>query len=125
MKIHLVAIAGQLVHSAPAQPHSLAGHGYLLAAHAHALTSGGTAALGGIGGGGGLGRVIVHLFIWHLIWRAGIGLWHIPTVGPFLVVLLIAAFAALAIVRKQRGPRWWNSRGGSTGARSGRGPRDW
>jgi hypothetical protein len=116
VKIHLLAHAGQ--------PHGLAGHGYALASHAHALTAGGTAGLGGLGGGG-LGRVIVHLFIWRLIWRAGLGLWHIPRVGPFVVVLLIAAIVALVIVRKQRGPRWWNNRGGSTGVGTGRGPRDW
>jgi hypothetical protein len=69
--------------------------------------------------------VIVHLFIWHLIWRAGLGLWHIPTVGPFVVAFLIAAIVALVIVRNHRGPRWWNNRGGSTGAGTGRGPRDW
>jgi hypothetical protein len=102
----------------------LAGQGYALAAHAHALAAGGTAALGGLGGGG-LGRVIVHLFIWRLIWRAGLGLWHIPRVGPFVVVLLVAAIVALVIVRKQRGPRRWNNRGGSTGAGTERGPRDW
>ena len=124
MKLHVFAGAHQLFHSAPAQAHSLAGHGYALAFHTHALASGGAAGLGRLGGAG-FGRMIVHLFIWHLIWRAGLGLWHVPTVGPFLVVLLIAAVAALAIVRKQRGPRWWNTRGGSTGARSGRGPRDW
>jgi hypothetical protein len=125
VKIPVFAHAGQLLHSAPAQPHSLAAHGYALAAHAHALAAGGTAGLGGLGGGGGLGRVIVHLFIWRLIWRAGLGLWHIPRVGPFVVVLLIAAIVALVIVRKQRGPRWWSNRGGSTGAGSGWGPRDW
>jgi hypothetical protein len=121
---HAFANAGQLLHGAPAQPHSLAAHGYALASHAHALSAGGTAALGGLGGGG-LGRTIVHLFIWRLIWRAGLGLWHIPTVGPFVVILLVAAIVALVIVRKQRGPRWWNNRGGSTGAGSGWGPRDW
>jgi hypothetical protein len=124
VKTHVSAHAGQLVHSAPAQAHGLAGHGYALASHAHALAAGGTASLGGLGGGG-LGRLIVHLFIWRLIWRAGLALWHVPTVGPFLVVLLIAAIAGLVIVRKQRGPRWWSSRGGSTGAGTGRGPRNW
>jgi hypothetical protein len=125
VKTHVFDSAGQISHSAPAQPHSLAGHGYALAAHAHALAAGATAGLGRLGGGG-LGRLIVHLFIWRLIWRAGLGLWHIPRVGPFVVVLLVAAMVALVIVRKQRGPRWWRSnRGSSTGARDGRGPRDW
>jgi hypothetical protein len=123
VKIQVFANAGQLFHSAPAQAQSLAGHGYALAYHTHALAVGGAAGLGL--GGGGFGRVIVRLFIWHLIWRAGLGLWRIPTVGPFVVVLLIAAIVALGIVRKHRGPRWWNNRGGSTGAGTGRGPRDW
>jgi hypothetical protein len=124
VEFHVLANAGQLLHSAPAQAHSLAGHGYALAFHTHALAASGAVGIGRIGGGG-FGRAIVHLFIWHLIWRAGLGLWHIPTVGPFVVVLLIAAIVALAIVRKQRGPRWWNNRGGSTGAETGSGPRDW
>src|SRR5215813_15008337 len=88
---------GQLFHSAPAQAHSLAGHGYTLAFHTHALAAGGTVGLGGLGGGGGLGSVLVHLLIWRLIWRVGLGLWHIPTVGPFVVLLLIAVIVALAI----------------------------
>ena len=125
VKIHVMAHAGQLFHGASAPPHGLAAHGYALADHVHSVAAGGTASLGGLGGGGGIGRLIVHLFIWHLIWRAGLGLWHIPTVGPFLVVLIIAAIVALGILRKQRGPRWWSSRGGSTRAGTGWGPRDW
>lgn len=90
----------------------------------HVLASG-TAGLGRFGGGGGLGHFLVHLFIWHLIWRGGRDLWHVPVAGPFLVVLLIAAVVALVILRKQRGPRWWNNRGGSTGTGTGGAPRDW
>jgi hypothetical protein len=90
----------------------------------YALAAGGAAGLGRFGGGG-LGHFIVRLFIWHLIWRAGRDLWRIPAVGPFIVVLLIAGVVALVILRRQRGPRWWNNRGGSTGAGTGTGPRDW
>jgi hypothetical protein len=122
---YVFANAGRLFQSVPAQAHSLAGHGSVLAGHAHTLAAGGVAGAGGLGGGGGFGRVLVHLFIWRLIWRAGLSLWHIPTVGPFVVILLIVAIVAVVIVRKQRGPRWWNNRGGSTGAGTGRGPRDW
>lgn len=100
---------------AGAQAHTLPGHGYALASHAHALAL----------GGAGIGSLIVHLVIWHLIWRAGLALWHIPTVGPYLVVLLIVAVVGLGAVRRRRGPRWWNNRGGSTGYGTGRGPRDW
>jgi hypothetical protein len=124
VKLHVFASAHQLFHSAPAQAHSLAGHGYALAVHTHALAAGGTAGLGRLGGAG-FGRMIVHLLVWHLIWRAVLRLWYIPVAGPFVVVLLIAAIVALVIVRKHRGPRWWNNRGGSTGAGTGRGPRDW
>jgi hypothetical protein len=125
VEFHVLANAGQLLQSAPEQAHSLAGAGSALAFHAHALAAGGAVGVGRIGGGGGFGRAIVHLFIWHLVWRAGLGLWRIPAVGPFVVVLLIAAIVALVIVRRQRGPRWWNNRGGSTGAGTGSGPRDW
>ena len=118
------ANAGRLLLSVPAQAHGLAGHGSVLASHPHTLAAVGVAGRGSLGGGG-FGRVIVHLFIWRLIWRAGLSLWHIPTVGPFVVIVLIVAIVALVILRKQRGPRWWNNRGGSTGAGTGRGPRDW
>ena len=123
VRFQVLANAGQLFHGAPAQAHSIAGHGYVLAVHTHTLAAGGAAAIGGLGGG--LGSALVHLFIWHLIWRAGFALWRIPTVGPFLVVFLIVAIVALGIVRRRRGPRWWNNRGGSTGAGTGSGPRDW
>jgi hypothetical protein len=124
VKVYDSANVGQFFHTVPAQAHSLAGHGYALAFHMHGLAAGGAAGVGRLGGGG-FGRAIVHLFIWHLIWRAGLSLWHIPDVGPFVVLLLIAAIVALVIVRKRRGPRWWNNRGGSTGAGTGWGPRDW
>ena len=96
-----MAHAGQLFQGASAPPHGLAAHGYALADHVHSVAAGGTASLGGLGGGGGIGRLIVHLFIWHLIWRAGLGLWHIPTVGPFLVAAIIAAVVALGILRRR------------------------
>jgi hypothetical protein len=71
----------------------------------HALALGAAVALGGLGGvgrGGGLGRAIVHLFIWRLIWRAGLGLWRVPAVGPFLVVLVGVAIVALIVFRSGR-----------------------
>ena len=125
METHALGTAGQLLRSAAAQLHGLAGHDHTLASDAHARTAGAVASLGRFGGGGGFGRALVHLFIWRLIWRAGLGLWRIPTVGPFVVVLLIAVIVTLVILRRQRGPRWWSRRGGSTGAGTGRGPRDW
>ena len=66
------------------------------------LAVGGAVGLGGIGGGGGLGRAIAHLVIWHLIWRAGLGLWRVPAVGPFLVVALGLVIVALIVARARR-----------------------
>ena len=74
-------------------------------------------------GGAGIGGLIVHLFIWHFIWRLMFAVWHIPTFGPFIFVAIIAAFIGHGIWRRQRGPR--RRRGGSTGYGTGSGPRDW
>lgn len=88
-----------------------------------------------LGGGGGLGRVLIHLIIWRLLWRAGLALWRVPTFGPPLAILLGIAVLALIIIRSQRGPGWWKRGGGSSGGRTGAGrggagpgdggPRDW
>ena len=45
-------------------------------------------------GGGGLGRFLVHVCIWHLIWRAALALWRIPTFGPVIFVVLVIALVA-------------------------------
>ena len=75
-------------------------------------------------GGGGLAHFLVRLFIWHEIWRLGRELWHIPTFGPIIVILLGLAVVALSILRSRGGPGWLSRRrGGRTG--SGTGPRDW
>jgi hypothetical protein len=79
-------------------------------------------------GGGGLGSLIVHIIIWHEIWRLIRYVWRIPTVGPFLVILVIAALVAAGIWRRQRGPFLRRRQGsGSTGPGTGSdsGPRDW
>jgi hypothetical protein len=92
-------------------------------------------------GGGGIGSLIVHLFIWHEIFRLVFFLWRIHTVGPFLVVFLglgLIGFLAWRQGRRpfgrRRGPiRWGRRRGsdsagygtGSTGHGTGGGPRDW
>jgi hypothetical protein len=52
VKSHVLANAGQFFHSAHAQAHSLAGHGYAMASHTHALAAGGAAGLGRLGGEG-------------------------------------------------------------------------
>jgi hypothetical protein len=77
-------------------------------------------------GGGGLGGWIVHIIIWHEIWRLIRYVWHIHTFGPFIVLLIIAALIGASIWRRQRGG-WMTRRGnrGSTGYGTGTGPRDW
>jgi hypothetical protein len=86
-------------------------------------------------GGGGIGSLLIHLFIWHEIFRLFRYLWRIPTFGPFIVVLLGLILVGLIVWRQSgrpmsRGPiRWGRRRSGSTsyGSGSGRdtGPRDW
>ena len=86
-----------------------------------------------LGGGGGLAHLILRLFIWHAIWRLGLLIWRVPTVGPGLVVLIVLALVALAIFRAGRGRGWpgpgWpgRGRGDPFGDRAGgkAGPRDW
>jgi hypothetical protein len=74
-------------------------------------------------GGGGIGGLIIHLIIWHLIWRLLMIVWHIHTFGPIIFFALIAAFIGYRIWRQQRGPR--RRRGGYAGTGTGSGPRDW
>ena len=86
-------------------------------------------------GGGGIGSLLIHLFIWHEIFRLFRYLWHIHTFGPFIVVLLGLIIVGLIVWRQSGGPmsrgpiRWGRRRGGSTGYGSGssrdRSPRDW
>ena len=86
-----------------------------------------------LGGGGGLAHLILKLFIWHAIWRFGLLIWRVPTVGPVLVLLIVLALVALAIFRARRGRGWpgpsWpgRERGDPFGDRAGgeAGPRDW
>ncbi len=86
-----------------------------------------------LGGGGGLAHLLIRLFIWHLIWRLGLLIWRVPTVGPELVVVIVIALVVLAILRSRRGSGWPGSRW--PGRRPGNpfrdrtsdeaGPRDW
>jgi hypothetical protein len=82
-------------------------------------------------GGGGIASLIVHLFIWHEIFRLVRFLWHIHTFGPFIVVALGLLLVGATIWRRSHGrPRWgglrWGRRrSGSGGYGSGSGPRDW
>ncbi len=86
-----------------------------------------------LGGGGGLAHLLVRLLIWHAIWRLGLLIWRVPTVGPVLVLLIVLAVVALAIFRASRGrgrpgPGWpGRGREDPFGDRTGgnAGPRDW
>jgi hypothetical protein len=77
-------------------------------------------------GGGGIGSLLVHLFIWHLVWRFVFTVWRIHTFGPVIVGLIVAAVVALGILRSRRGPGWWRRpRGGWMRHGTGDGRRDW
>jgi uncharacterized membrane protein YgcG len=92
-------------------------------------------------GGGGIGSLIIHLFIWHEIFRLVLLLWRIHTFGPFIVLLLGLVLVGVIVWRKGRGPIRWgrgpirrgrrrSSRStsygsGSSGYGTGGGPRDW
>jgi hypothetical protein len=75
-------------------------------------------------GGGGIGGLLIHLFIWHAIWRLMFFVWHIHTFGPFIFFAIIAAFIGYGIWRRQGGGLL-RRRGGSSGYGTGSGPRDW
>ncbi len=77
-------------------------------------------------GGGGIASLLIHLFIWHEIFRLFRYLWRIPTFGPFIVVLLGLILVGVIVWRQSGRPtRWSGRRGGSAGYGNGRGPRDW
>jgi hypothetical protein len=77
-------------------------------------------------GGGGIGSLLVHLFIWHLIFRFFFAIWHIHTFGPIIVAVIVAGLVTLAILRSRRGRGWWRpTRAGSSRYGSSTGPRDW
>ena len=78
-------------------------------------------------GGGGIGSLIIHLFIWHEIFRLFGYLWRIPTFGPFIVVLLgVIVVGVLVWRRSGKSVRLRRSRRGSaTGYGAGGSPRDW
>jgi hypothetical protein len=76
-------------------------------------------------GGAGIGGFIIHLIIWHLVWRLMLDVWHIHTFGPFIFFAIIAALIGHGIWRRQRGPARRRRRGGLAGYGTGGGPRDW
>jgi hypothetical protein len=78
-------------------------------------------------GGAGIGSLIIHLFIWHEIFRLFGYLWRIPTFGPFIVALLGVVGVGYLVWRRSGKPvRMGRARrNGSTGYGTGGGPRDW
>ena len=78
-----------------------------------------TLALGGVGGGG-LGRGLVHFFIFRLIFRAALSIWRVPVAGPVIDIVLGLVIVTLLVLRAQLGPGWWQRRGGSGGGSSRR-----
>jgi hypothetical protein len=76
-------------------------------------------------GGGGLARLLIHLFIWHEIWRLLHYVWHIHTFGPVIVIVVVLVLIALSVWHRQWRPFRRRQRGGSTGYGTGGGPRDW
>jgi hypothetical protein len=79
-------------------------------------------------GGGGIANLLIHLFIWHEIFRLFRYLWRVPTFGPFIVILLgLVVVGLIAWRRSGRPVRWGRRRGSSAGYgnRSDSGPRDW
>jgi hypothetical protein len=105
---------------APALPVRLPGQVVLSRGGLVALGRGRLLALGR----GGIGNWIVHLIIWHEIFRLLRYVWHIHTFGPFLVILIIAILIGLAVWQRQRGFRRRRGPGGGS-AGTGTGPRDW
>jgi hypothetical protein len=77
-------------------------------------------------GGPGLGRGLAHLFIWRLLWRAGLAIWRVPIFGPAIDIIIALVIVGLIVARAQGGPGWWQHRGGSgSGRGTGQGPRNW
>jgi hypothetical protein len=87
----------------------------------------GDPALGGPAlGGPGLGRGLAHLFIWRLLWRAGLAIWRVPIFGPAIDIIIALVIVGLIVARAQLGPGWWRHRGGSgSGRDTGQRPRSW
>jgi hypothetical protein len=91
-----------------------------------ALNAGFSHGVRALGGGGGLARFLIHLFIWHEIWRFGRLIWHIPKFGPVIFFLILAALVVGSIL----GRRFRSGRAGGFGSsdrnrEAGSGPRDW
>jgi len=80
-----------------------------------------------LGGGGGLARFLIRLFIWHEIWRLGRLIWHIPRFGPVILIVIIAALVAGSILVPRFRARRANGYGGRSASDrdTGTGPRDW
>ncbi len=71
--------------------------------------------------------LLIHLFIWRMIWRVALLLWRIPTFGPIIVGLIGIGAVTLLVLRAAGAGPWRNRRrrGGLFHYGSGNGPRDW
>ncbi|MGP7996668.1 MAG: hypothetical protein ACLPKI_04940 [Streptosporangiaceae bacterium] len=99
-----------------------------MAAHLQVLPAGrllpGHAALSGHAalGVGGVVHFIFRLFVWRLLWRWSVLLWHIKTFGPVILLLIVLLVALALILRARRRADTRPRRGPGD---DGPGPRDW
>ena len=55
-------------------------------------------------GGGGLGRGLVHFFLFRLIFRAVLSIWRVPVFGPVIDIVLGLVIITLIVLRARLGP---------------------
>lgn len=102
-----------------------------MAAHTAVLPAGrlfaGHTALSGHAalGVGGLVHFIWRLFIWRLLWRWSLLIWHIKTFGPVILLLIVLAVAMWLILRARRRADAGRRPDSDNGNLGGSGPRDW
>ncbi len=72
-------------------------------------------------GGAGLVHLILRLFIWRMIWRLGLLIWHIRTVGPVVLLLVVAVLIGVAVSWSRRR----RARNAGGGTRPEPGPPGW
>lgn len=102
-----------------------------MAAHTAVLPAGrlvaGHAALSGHAalGVGGLVHFIWRLFIWRLLWRWSLLIWHIKTFGPVILLLIVLAVAMWLVLRARRREARRRPDSSGNGGLGDPGPRDW
>ncbi len=102
-----------------------------MAAHTQVMPAGplftGHAALSGHAalGVGGLAHFIWRLFIWRLLWRWSLLIWHIKTFGPIILLLIVLTVAMWLVLRSRRRADRRRPDSPGNGDPGGPGPRDW